>query len=696
MPRGTTTWVVLTVWCLLVSFFAVPLHGRADQSEPPPQVDHALPVGESDTLLMFVGEKLDVLNIASRREENAAQAPAIAQVITREELMERGVDTLSEALACLPGFYMAQREGGTQAYLRGISDGVLLLYDAVPIGSYVSKSFHQLDQEISLASVKRIEIIRGPGSVLWGPDAYAGVINIVPMTGKDMHGGNVGLLYGTPGAQKGGYGNVGGSSSMLDASLSMSVRKGELDDRTGNIDRFWGDGTTAVPPDDRYGEVAMGDSTFAEASGRLGYKDRIFLSGRVSNSEHPYSMTDSTGEYTWRESKNVFSGFVKLESKLDLDYHSGLRWMGSYSWFNPEYRIIDLTLDQEEETIYAELIYDRTFRAGRSLFTAGGSYRDNQVRGAPAWDGYLPDYLGSDNVNLLPLLTQVDYDAQLISVFGQYVHKIANLDLMAGLRYDSHDTYTDAVSYNIGIVWSPSQDWIFKALHGTAYRTPYATQLREENHPKPEKIVNYSAQASWRPSERFSAAIALFNNDLEHHVVEDPYAGLSNPNHQTIYGVETDLSWKLFDSFTLRANFTMLDHRGPQEIYRYNDYSYIDEETGELVDHYTDLFYPFDVGADQLFNLQAVWRPINRLTSIAVIRYIGDRDLIHPREETVTHCDSVWLLDLSVTFKQLVLPKTDLTLSINNVFDTRYRTPGTYSIIDGKPITVMVTLSIPW
>ncbi|MCK4470089.1 MAG: Plug domain-containing protein, partial [Desulfobacterales bacterium] len=93
------------------------------------------PPGHDDTMLMFVGEDLEVLSIASRRQESAWQAPAVAQVVTREELEERGIRTLSQALEMIPGFYMARKEWGTQPYLRGIPDSVLFLYDAVPLGS---------------------------------------------------------------------------------------------------------------------------------------------------------------------------------------------------------------------------------------------------------------------------------------------------------------------------------------------------------------------------------------------------------------------------------------------------------------------------------------------------------------------------------------------------------------------------------
>jgi hypothetical protein len=145
---------------------------RAEGKEPS--------VGRNDTLLMFVGEDLDVLSIASRRQESAWQAPAVARVITREEITERGIRTLSHALEMEPGFYMAKKEWGTQPYLRGIPNSVLFLYDTVPTGSDISKSLHPLDHELSLArsSASRSSAVRVrcsgdptplPASSIWCP-----------------------------------------------------------------------------------------------------------------------------------------------------------------------------------------------------------------------------------------------------------------------------------------------------------------------------------------------------------------------------------------------------------------------------------------------------------------------------------------------------------------------------------------------
>ena len=279
---------------------------------------------KSDTLLMFVGEDIDVLSIASRREESAWQAPAVATVVTREEIWERGVKTLSQALEMTPGFYMAQKEWGSESYLRGIPNSVLFLYDTVPLGSDVTKSLQPLDYELSLVSVKRIEVIRGPGSVLWGPDAFAGIVNVVPMTGKDLDGVETGLLYGAPGNQAAAYANMGHDGGDWDLFLSVRDRTGQEDDATCNIVRYWGnDGVHPYPYEDRFGEEQLGRSRYFEASGRFAFKDWFSVSGLISDYKKPYAITgpaeSSSQELTWPESRGGPFGYVKLEANKDLD-----------------------------------------------------------------------------------------------------------------------------------------------------------------------------------------------------------------------------------------------------------------------------------------------------------------------------------------------------------------------------------------
>ena len=674
---------------LVILLFLVPSGPlRAESKEPS--------AGPNDTLLMFVGEDLDVLSIASRRQESAWQAPAVAHVITREEMKERGIRTLSHALEMEPGFYMAKKEWGTQPYLRGIPDSVLFLYDTVPTGSDISKSLHPLDHELSLAPIKRIEILRGPGSVLWGPDAFAGIVNLVPLTGKDLEGAETGILYGSPGNQRAFYTNVGHDAGLWDAFLSVSGHEGRQNDPDFNVVRFWKDDTTAFPPEQRYGRKSPDDSRYLEASGRFSYGDWLTVSGLFSDYQKNYTMTRAEGDFSWGESRNAPFGFIKLEAKKNLDRSSALRFTGSYSSLNPEYEIIDKTLKQKERTAYGELIYDRSFLSGKGLFTGGLSYRNKEINNAPIWSARLPDFLGPDNnFNQVPILTEKDYSARLWSVFGQYNQKVGNVGLLVGLRNDAHDEYGNHLSYNVGAVWSPEPQWMMKLLYGVAYRTPFARQLLEEGKPDTEEIKTLNLQVAWKPSQQAALSVCGFVSRIEKHIMEDPYAGLSLPNRQNIQGVEIEGRFSPVKSLDLSANLTLLDNDGPSETYLYNDFSFVRPD-GTVVKHFTDLTYPYDKGPGALFNLTGTWRPVERVTAFLRLGYFSSRNLIFPRSAEIRSVPGVWLLDMSTTIRDIGSPGLDLELSIRNLLDRDYETPGTYGLIQGDPATVWVALRKRW
>ncbi|MGE0083286.1 MAG: TonB-dependent receptor plug domain-containing protein [Desulfococcaceae bacterium] len=653
-----------------------------------------------DTMLMFVGEKLDVLSIASRREESAWQAPAVAQVITKKEMREYGDNTVADVLKKVPGFYMAQKEWGTQPYLRGIPDSVLFLYDTVPLSSDLSKSFHPIDNDLSLAGVKRIEIIRGPGSVLWGPDAFAGIVNIVPMSGKDLSGVESEVMYGTPGDRRGFYLNMGYDIGRWDAFLSVSGQEGQLDDTLSNVVRFWGDGENAVDAEDRYGSEWPGNSRYIEASGRFSYENWLTVSARLADSRRAYAMIIEEDDLSWRETRDNPLAIIKVEAKKSIDHLSGIRMTGTYQQMKDEHQIIDQSFTQKESTVYGELIYDRSFLAGSGLFTGGISFREKQINDALIWNGYLPDYLKPENESLLPLPPdQSDYDTRLWSAFGQYSHRFGDMETWLGLRYDNHDSYKDKTSMSAGISWNPSEQWIVKLLYGTAYRTPFAKQLQENGTADPENIQSINLLAGWRPSDKWGAEICGFWSKIADHVMEDLYAGLSEPNEQEFTGLEIRGNYSPLETLDLSANLTLIHNRGPDETYYYNDYSEYPLGGGAEIPHYVKLNYPYGSGADTLFNFAGVWHPMDNLSLSAGLGYVSSGKLIYLRDADFSVSSggsSVWLLDAASTVNDFLLPGMDLQVSAKNLTDENYETPGTYSAIEGEPLTVEIRLRKKW
>src|SRR5579885_2662253 len=152
-----------------------------------------------------------VVVTATRVPISAAAAPATVDVVTGDELRLRGVTSLADALQTLPGVTFAQSGsfgGSTSLFLRGgESKYVKVLLDGIPMndpGGAIDFS------SITTDNVERIEIVRGPTSVLYGADAATGVIQIFTRRGR-------GAPHTTISARAGNYGSSDADGSVLGA-----------------------------------------------------------------------------------------------------------------------------------------------------------------------------------------------------------------------------------------------------------------------------------------------------------------------------------------------------------------------------------------------------------------------------------------------------------------------------------------------
>ncbi len=647
-------------------------------------------------MLVFVGEDLDVVVIASRREESARKAPAVAGVVSRSDFLKEGGSTLAHILDRQPGFYMAEKEGGVQPFLRGIPDSMLLLYDTVPQGSDLSKRFYPLGNELSLAGIKRVEVMRGPGSVLWGPDAFAGIVNVVPMTGKDLNGVETGILHASPGDHAGAYLNAGTDQGLWQGFISMSGRRGREDERSVDLIRFWGGGAeNPVPPEQRFGHADPEAAEYLQADANFSYRDHLKISAHLSDFNRPYGISDLGAENTWHESQGGNNGFIHAATQKKMGYDFKLTLSGYLSWLKCRNEILDRTLEPSENTTYGEVLIDHSLWSGRGLFTSGISYRDRRVKNAPIWDSFLPAYLGSENESFLPQLTQEDYNTRLLSVFGQYTHKIGEVDIWCGLRNDDHDSYQDHLSFTSGIGWNPTHAWVFKLLYGTAYRTPFARQLFNDGVPELENIESWNLQAGFRPVEKAEFTLTGFTSRVGDHTREDAYAGLSIPNEQTLNGIELDGRVQVLGNLTLSADWTLMNNAGPLEKYRYNDYTIINPD-GSPLRHYVDILYPFVTGPRTFGNIQMIFKPRDDFSARIRMRHCGSQEFTFPTDNTLFSVPPFSRFDLGFTVENCVYPDLNLDLNAANVFDRKYELPGTYSLIKTEGLRIEIGLRKKW
>ena len=148
----------------------------------PMSASFAQPSEEEELELVYGDEEF--ISIATGRTQPIARAPSVASVITSDDIKAIGATDLDQVLETVPGLHVSNAGAGLNPIyiIRGIQSQfnpqVLMLINGIPItNSYVGNR-SQVWGGMPINNIARIEVVRGPGSALYGADAFAGVINI--------------------------------------------------------------------------------------------------------------------------------------------------------------------------------------------------------------------------------------------------------------------------------------------------------------------------------------------------------------------------------------------------------------------------------------------------------------------------------------------------------------------------------------
>lgn len=628
-----------------------------------------------ETMLMFVGETATVATVASRQPESPAAAPAMVTVVGREEIERHGYQTLAELLAFQPGFFTATGGRGTAPYLRGLRDSVLFLYDGVPITTDVTKGFAPLDQEISLVAVDRVEIVRGPGSVLWGPDAFAGVVNIVPLRGRQRPGVETTLQAGTD-DRRGATVTWGGQAGNGDAFVALSGNRSQFHPSDFTVQQS--DGTSASDT------VDLSDAV--ELVGTLHYGEWLHVSGRWSNFNRRYTMRNATGEISWPGEKEAPFNLLKATaSKIIGPSHYTL------SGFIQEldYRVRDADIERRQRNLvnHLELLWDRRLLA-RSLLTVGASWRRNTVDGALIRDGFLPDFLAPEDPLFVPQIDQQDYANELVSLFSQFRCQWAGAEWWLGGRLDDHTQYRSTFSYSLGFNRPLGEELRFKAAFGNAFRSPYSSQLFAGASFEPESIQTVSAQFAWSPGAGRQAELTFFHSRIEDHRVEDPYGGLSIPAGRELSGMELAGNLPLGQAVGLFGDISLVSGGG-EEHFSSLLFTIIRPDDSRIP-VFEEWDEPVDQGPCWLMNLGLNWRigPAHNLQLSG--RIGGSMDFSYQKDAEEGSYSHPLLLDLVYRRPGFSLDHDSFLLKITNLLDQDYLQPDLYGPAEGEPVSAFL------
>src|SRR4051812_44009195 len=137
----------------------------------------------------------------SKQPEKASNIPAAVFVITRDDIRRSGVTSIPEALRLAPGVEVARIDSskwsvGIRGFGSRLSRSVLVLIDGRTVYTTLLAGTYWEVQDVVLEDIERIEVIRGPGGTIWGPNAVNGVINIITKAAKNTQGALVSLSAG--------------------------------------------------------------------------------------------------------------------------------------------------------------------------------------------------------------------------------------------------------------------------------------------------------------------------------------------------------------------------------------------------------------------------------------------------------------------------------------------------------------------
>jgi iron complex outermembrane receptor protein len=171
-------------WAIAVFAVAFPAHVLAAQGDQTTRGLARLSLAEL--------AELEVTSV-SKTPDSVLRTPAAVYVLTQEDIRRSGATSLAELLRFVPGVQVARINSdkwavGARGFASRLAKSMLVLIDGRSVYTPLFAGVLWEVQDVVFEDVERIEIIRGPGGAVWGPNAINGVVNIITKKASDTHG----------------------------------------------------------------------------------------------------------------------------------------------------------------------------------------------------------------------------------------------------------------------------------------------------------------------------------------------------------------------------------------------------------------------------------------------------------------------------------------------------------------------------
>jgi outer membrane cobalamin receptor len=552
---------------------------------------------EEEELALIYGDRTSV-SIATGSTQTLRRVPAVATVITAEDIALMRATDLDQVLETVPGLHVARAAVNYEPLytMRGIysvnNPQILMLLNGMPMTTLLSGSRGTLWGGYPVEQIARIEVIRGPGSALYGADAYSGVINIITKGPANLSGTQLGL--------------GGGSFKTRDAWVQHGGKVGPFDVaayvRIGSTD-----GQRSIITADAQ---TVRDKTFKTKASLAPGPVNVDYDAIDTNVEIGYDKWRLRGGYVLRDNMGTGAG---VASALDpVGKEKSERTIAELAWNDPQFtqdwglgftanafgykqRILtDLRLSPPGTRFPTGLFPDgfighpdTSERAIRlSAFALYSGFQGHRLRFGFGHDNLnmyhvatIKNYLFNANGVPVPQGPVADYSAiqpfilphrRKITYYNvQDEWQLArDWALTAGVRHDKYSDFGSTTNPRMALVWDASLDVTAKLLYGKAFRAPSFNESYGINNPvqrgnpllRPETIGTIEAAVSWQARKDLTVNLNVFRTNLSNLIRAAAVPGVAGATFQNIgnqdgKGAELELAWDASRTLRVAGNY---------------------------------------------------------------------------------------------------------------------------------------------
>ncbi len=656
------------------------------------------------------------VTIATGTPKPVYQSAAITSLVTAEQIKSMGATQLHEVLETVPGVHATlQPNSGDYSYsIRGIRNAqnseVLILLNGTRITTPFNGTL-MTGTEMPIEDIQQVEVIRGPGSALYGADAFAGVINIITKKANDIDGKVLGVRAGDHGTQS-GWGQYGAQWAGWDVAASLQYQHSDGDnsrivhaDAQTLNDSLLGTHASHAPGpmNTNFGlfnghlnlqrkHWDIGFWAYNSNGGtRAGGAGALDPNGNANGEQYLGDVRFSTED--WLDNWELTAHASYLQADFQAQNHllpsNAVLPIGSDGNISSSSQSLTLFTDglnlnlghmEKIPSIELSSIYkglnNHIIRFSTGFRYEGITTSDSRNFGygvplPPVVDGALTN-VTSTSFAYLPAIHRT-----IKSLVAQDEWQIADhWHFTAGVRYDYYSDFGGTTNPRLALVWDINEQLTSKLLYGKAFRAPNFAEQVTQNNPvilgnrslKPETINTYEWALNYRPTSALSTAVDVFYYQLNDLIsaVPDPNRSTStyqNSGNQNGYGTEFEFNWQIAEQWRVRGNYA----------WQHSVNEKTDNPVTGVPEHH--VFVAFD------------WQFLPQWQLQPQLNWIGGRTPLTSPEPTVNallgdnlNLRNYQTVDFTVRGKKL-FGHLNLAASLRNAFDTKYYEPAALQLV---------------